>query len=223
MVRATPAGAPDRDAAVPDSSLGASFRPGRGPGVGGPPDYHAPVGLSLVVGPVHAGKVRLLLDRFVDALDRDPWLVVPNRADVERLERELVERCGGLLAGTVGTFDSLFEHLAQADAAAQARARRRRADARPAPGRGGPIPGRRPLLGVRRRARPDDRRPRRRARRPRRARRSRSRACCAPTATSSSGWAPGTAARCAVARSSGSPASSTRGAARPSSRTASRT
>ena len=117
MVRATPAGAPDRDAAVPDSSLGASFRPGRGPGVGGPPDYHAPVGLSLVVGPVHAGKVRLLLDRFVDALDRDPWLVVPNRADVERLERELVERCGGLLAGTVGTFDSLFEHLAQADAA----------------------------------------------------------------------------------------------------------
>ena len=40
----------------------------------------------------------------------------------------------------------------------------------PAPCRGGPIPVRRPLLGVRGRARPDDRRPRRRARRPRRAR-----------------------------------------------------
>ena len=77
------------------------------------PDYHAPVGLSLVVGPAHAGKVALLLDRFVDALDRDPWLVVPNRADVERVERELVERCGGLLAGTVATFDGLFEHLAE--------------------------------------------------------------------------------------------------------------
>jgi ATP-dependent helicase/DNAse subunit B len=70
------------------------------------------VGLSLVVGPAHAGKVALLLDRFVDAIERDPWLVVPNRAEVDRAERELVQRCDGLLSGTVGTFDSLFEELA---------------------------------------------------------------------------------------------------------------
>ena len=49
------------------------------------------------------------------ALGRDPWLIVPNRADVERVERELVERRGGLLAGTVGTFDTLFGELARAD------------------------------------------------------------------------------------------------------------
>ena len=79
------------------------------------PDYHAPVGLSLVVGPAHAGKVGQLLDRFVAALDDDPWFVVPTRVDVERVERELVERCGGLLAGTVGTFDTVFEHLANGD------------------------------------------------------------------------------------------------------------
>jgi ATP-dependent helicase/DNAse subunit B len=71
------------------------------------------VGLSLVVGPAHAGKIERLLDRFVALLDRDPWLIVPNRADVERVERELIERCGGLLAGTVGTFDTLFEAVAQ--------------------------------------------------------------------------------------------------------------
>ena len=70
------------------------------------------MGLSLVVGPAHAGKVALLLDRFVEEIDRDPWLVVPNRAEVDRAERELVGRCNGLLAGTVGTFDSLFESLA---------------------------------------------------------------------------------------------------------------
>ena len=70
------------------------------------------MGLSLVVGPAHAGKVALLLDRFVEEIDRDPWLVVPNRAEVDRAERELVGRCNGLLAGTVGTFDSLFEWLA---------------------------------------------------------------------------------------------------------------
>ena len=66
------------------------------------PDYDGLMGLSLVVGPAHAGKVALLLDRFVDALDRDPWLIVPNRVDVDRVERELAARCGALLAGTVG-------------------------------------------------------------------------------------------------------------------------
>ncbi len=70
------------------------------------------MGLSLVVGPAHAGKVALLLDRFVGALDRDPWLIVPNRVDVDRVERELAGRRGALLAGTVGTFDTLFAFLA---------------------------------------------------------------------------------------------------------------
>ena len=70
------------------------------------------MGLSLVVGPAHAGKVALLLDRFVAALDQDPWLIVPTRVDVDRVERELVARQGALLAGTVGTFDALFEALA---------------------------------------------------------------------------------------------------------------
>ncbi len=69
--------------------------------------------LSLVVGPAHAGKVGTLLDGFVAALDRDPWLIVPQRADVERVERELLERQGGLLAGTIGTFDTLFDALAR--------------------------------------------------------------------------------------------------------------
>ena len=71
--------------------------------------------LSLVVGPAHSGKVGTLLDRFAAALDRDPWLIVPQRADVERVERELLERHGGLLAGTIGTFDTLFEHLARGE------------------------------------------------------------------------------------------------------------
>ena len=73
------------------------------------------MGLSLVVGPAHAGKVAALLDRFVAAIDHDPWLIVPNRGDVERVERELVRREGGLLAGTIGTFDSLFQALARGD------------------------------------------------------------------------------------------------------------
>src|SRR5512143_2179213 len=55
--------------------------------------------LSLVVGPAHAGKVALLLDRFVEALDDDPWLIVPNRVEVDRIERELAARRGAPLAG----------------------------------------------------------------------------------------------------------------------------
>lgn len=75
--------------------------------------------LSLVVGPAHAGKVALLLERYLAALDAghewDPWLVVPNRSDVERVERDLLRRRPALLAGRIGTFDDLFEHVARGD------------------------------------------------------------------------------------------------------------
>jgi ATP-dependent helicase/nuclease subunit B len=70
------------------------------------------MGLSLVVGPAHVGKVALLLERYLDVLERDPWLVVPNRVDVDRVERDLIRRRPALLAGTIGTFDDLFRHVA---------------------------------------------------------------------------------------------------------------
>ena len=92
------------------------------------------MGLSLVVGPAHAGKVALLLERFLAALDRDPWLIVPNRVDVDRVERELAGRGGALLAGTIGTFDTLFAHLAGNGPASES-ARRGRAHDRAAPHR----------------------------------------------------------------------------------------
>jgi ATP-dependent helicase/DNAse subunit B len=68
--------------------------------------------LSLVLGPAHAGKVALLLERYLEALESDPWLVVPTRGDVERVERDLIRRRPALLAGTIGTFDDLFERVA---------------------------------------------------------------------------------------------------------------
>jgi ATP-dependent helicase/DNAse subunit B len=70
------------------------------------------MGLSLVVGPAHAGKVALLLERYLDELARDPWLIVPNRTDVERVERDLLRRRAALLGGRIGTFDDLFAHVA---------------------------------------------------------------------------------------------------------------
>ena len=73
------------------------------------------MGLSLVVGPAHAGKVALLLGRYLDVLERDPWLVVPNRADVERVERDLLRRRPALLSGRIGTFDDLFEQIVAGD------------------------------------------------------------------------------------------------------------
>src|SRR5207248_2531353 len=41
--------------------------------------------LSLIVGPANAGKVELLLDRYLAVLDREPFLIVPGGADVGRL------------------------------------------------------------------------------------------------------------------------------------------
>ncbi|MHB8471149.1 MAG: PD-(D/E)XK nuclease family protein, partial [Gaiellaceae bacterium] len=70
--------------------------------------------LSLIAGPANAGKVELLLDRYLDSLEREPTLIVPNRSDVDRVERELLARRPALLAGAIGTFDDLFERIARA-------------------------------------------------------------------------------------------------------------
>ncbi|MGH3040144.1 MAG: hypothetical protein ACRDNG_00095, partial [Gaiellaceae bacterium] len=71
--------------------------------------------LALLVGPANAGKVSRLLDRYLENLDREPYLVVPNRAEVDRVERELLARRPALLGGTIGTFDDLFETIARDD------------------------------------------------------------------------------------------------------------
>src|SRR5687768_13830671 len=70
------------------------------------------MGLGLVLGPAKAGKIARLLDGYLAALERDPVLIVPNRADVERVERDLLRRVGALLGGSIGTFDDLFRELA---------------------------------------------------------------------------------------------------------------
>jgi ATP-dependent helicase/nuclease subunit B len=72
------------------------------------------VPLSLIAGPANAGKVELLLDRYLASLESEPVLIVPNRSDVDFVERELLARRPALLAGTIGTFDDVFERIAQA-------------------------------------------------------------------------------------------------------------
>jgi hypothetical protein len=71
------------------------------------------VPLALLVGPANAGKVARLLDRYLEALDREPFLVVPNRAEVDRVERDLLARSPALLGGSIGTFEDLFERIAR--------------------------------------------------------------------------------------------------------------
>src|SRR5213595_245074 len=69
------------------------------------------MGLSLLAGPANAGKVALLLERYLARLDDEPYLIVPNRSDVDRVERDLLARCGCLLGGAIGTFDDVFERI----------------------------------------------------------------------------------------------------------------
>ena len=70
------------------------------------------MGLSLIAGPASAGKVALLLERYLGVLERQPVLIVPNRSDVERVERDLLRRQPALLGGAIGTFDDVFERIA---------------------------------------------------------------------------------------------------------------
>jgi hypothetical protein len=69
--------------------------------------------LALLVGPANAGKVARLLDRYLETIDREPVLVVPNRPDRVRVERELLGRSEALLGGTIATFDDLFREIAR--------------------------------------------------------------------------------------------------------------
>ncbi len=71
--------------------------------------------LSLISGPANAGKVALLLERYLARLDDEPFLIVPNVPDVARVESDLLARSGCLLGGTIGTFDDLFRRLAVSD------------------------------------------------------------------------------------------------------------
>jgi ATP-dependent helicase/nuclease subunit B len=69
--------------------------------------------LTLLTGPANAGKVELLLERYLAAIQREPVLVVPGGADVERVERDLLRRAGALFGGSIGTFDDLFVSIAR--------------------------------------------------------------------------------------------------------------
>jgi ATP-dependent helicase/DNAse subunit B len=71
------------------------------------------LGLNLITGPANAGKVALLLHRYLEVLPREPYLIVPNRSDVERVERDLLAIQPALLGGSIGTFDDLFKRLAR--------------------------------------------------------------------------------------------------------------
>jgi ATP-dependent helicase/DNAse subunit B len=71
------------------------------------------LGLNLITGPANAGKVRLLLRRYLEALPLEPYLIVPNRSDVEERERELLALQPALLGGSIGTFDDLFRDIAR--------------------------------------------------------------------------------------------------------------
>ena len=73
------------------------------------------MGLSLLAGPANAGKVALLLERYLARLDDEPTLIVPNASDVDRVERDLLARSGCLFSGSIGTFDDLFARLIRSD------------------------------------------------------------------------------------------------------------
>jgi ATP-dependent helicase/nuclease subunit B len=73
------------------------------------------VPLTLLAGPANSGKVASLLERYLAVLDDNPVLIVPNRPDVDRIERDLLRRSPALVGGSIGTFADVFETLARGD------------------------------------------------------------------------------------------------------------
>jgi RecB family exonuclease len=71
------------------------------------------VPLKLIIGPPNSGRAGVVRRRYLDALERDPVLVVPTVDDVFAFERELSGE-GAALGGTVLTFGALFGQIATA-------------------------------------------------------------------------------------------------------------
>ncbi|HEX4730652.1 MAG TPA: PD-(D/E)XK nuclease family protein [Solirubrobacterales bacterium] len=69
--------------------------------------------LKLILGPPNSGRAGLVRRRYLDALERDPVLVLPTVDDVFAFERELCGT-GAALGGTVLTFGALFGQIATA-------------------------------------------------------------------------------------------------------------
>ena len=68
--------------------------------------------LTLVTGPANSAKAGVVLDAFRASRRREPWLVVPTRADVTAFERELLGE-GATQAGRVTTFAGLMREIAR--------------------------------------------------------------------------------------------------------------
>jgi RecB family exonuclease len=77
------------------------------------------VPLKLILGPPNSGRAGLVRRRYLEALERDPVLVLPTVDDVFAFERELCDPvagggAGAALGGTVLTFGALFGQIATA-------------------------------------------------------------------------------------------------------------
>lgn len=71
--------------------------------------------LKLILGPPNSGRAGAIRRRYLEALERDPVLVVPTVDDVFAFERELCAPqlgSGATLGGTVLTFGALFGQIA---------------------------------------------------------------------------------------------------------------
>ncbi len=69
--------------------------------------------LKLILGSPNSGRAGLVRRRYLDALDREPLLVLPTVDDVFAFERELCGT-GAALGGTALTFGALFGQIATA-------------------------------------------------------------------------------------------------------------
>ncbi len=73
--------------------------------------------LKLILGPPNSGRAGAVRRRYLEALERDPVLVLPTVDDVFAFERELCAPdlgSGAALGGTVLTFGALFGQIATA-------------------------------------------------------------------------------------------------------------
>jgi len=77
------------------------------------------VSLNVIVGPAQSGKKRLLLERFIGVLEKNPLFLVPSEAESIDIRKELLQTAGASVGASTMTYNKYLDQLAKRAGIAQ--------------------------------------------------------------------------------------------------------
>jgi len=75
--------------------------------------------LNVIVGPAQSGKKKLLFERFIEVLGKNPLLLLPSEAEAIYIRKELLQNTGAIVGASAVTYSKYLDQLAKRAGIAQ--------------------------------------------------------------------------------------------------------